>query len=66
MWPDGRTALYAIWKACVRVGIIPPGVPGSPWDDLGVETQALVLGFDQTASHDEDELAGSLAGAKML
>jgi hypothetical protein len=26
------------------------------WDDCGVWTQALILAFDQTMSHDEDEM----------
>lgn len=50
----------------MRVGIIPPGVPGSPWDDYGVDIQSQVLAFDQVASHDEEEMAAAMAGAKLL
>jgi hypothetical protein len=50
------------------VGIRPPGVPGPGpgWDDCGVATQAQIMAFDQTISHDEDERAATFAGAKML
>jgi hypothetical protein len=64
MWPDYRTGLYAIWKACLRVGIRPPGVP-QHWDDCGVVAQALILAFDQTCSHEEDERAAQMVGARM-
>jgi hypothetical protein len=64
MWPEYRTGLYATWKACLRVGIRPPGVPAS-WDDCGVVMQALILAFDQTASHEEAECAMQSIGARM-
>lgn len=64
MWHPGRTTLYAIWRACERLGIRPPGVKAS-WEDHATEMQALILAFDQVASHDESEWESSLAGAKM-
>jgi hypothetical protein len=65
IFPEYRTGEYAIWKACARLAVRPPGVPAC-WDDCGVWTQALILAFDQTASHDEEERAAQLAGARML
>lgn len=50
-----------MWKACVRLGVKPPGVPDS-WENMGVITQALVLAFDQVMTHDEDERSVALAG----
>jgi hypothetical protein len=35
------------------------------WEDHATEMQALILAFDQVASHDESEWESSLAGAKM-
>ena len=32
IWPEYRTGEYAIWKACARLGIRPPGVKAC-WDD---------------------------------
>lgn len=34
------------------------------WDDCGVETQALIIAFDQTATYDEEQWQAKLAGAK--
>ena len=54
----------------MRVGIRPPGIPPRTpgelgWGDLSVETQALILGFDQVASHDQEAHELALAGARM-
>ena len=45
--PSYRTGEYAVWRACERLGIRPPGVKAS-WDECGLETQALIVAFDQT------------------
>lgn len=55
MIPAGRTAHYAVWRACERVGIRPPDVAAS-WDDCNVFAQAEVLAFDQIRQHEEHEL----------
>jgi hypothetical protein len=55
---------YSVWRACERLGIRPPEVKES-WDDCSVCTQALILAFDQVASHDEAEWESQLAGARM-
>lgn len=56
--------MYAVWRACARLGIRPPGVPSS-WDECGVVIQAHILAYDQIASHDELEQEAALAGAKL-
>ena len=64
MWPEGRTTQYAVWRACERLGIRPPGVKES-WDDHAVEMQSIILAYDQVASHDESEWEASVAGVQM-
>ena len=61
--PAYRTGEYAVWRACERLGIRPPGVKAS-WDECGLETQALIVAFDQTRSYDESEWEAQLAGAR--
>ena len=63
LWPPRRTAEYSVWCACERVGILPPGVKPA-WDDCSVETQALIVAFDQTRSYDESEREARLMGAR--
>ena len=57
--------MYTTWKACLRVGMRPPGVPES-WDKCGVVTQALVLAFHQVCEHEESERDVALAGARKV
>ena len=64
LWPSGPTGEYAVWGACERLGILPPGVKPA-WDDCGVEAQALIVAFHQTRSYDEAERDAQLAGARM-
>jgi hypothetical protein len=42
----------------------PPEVP-SRWEDCSSMLQAEIIAFEQTMSHDEDEKAAALAGAKL-
>jgi hypothetical protein len=35
------------------------------WDECGLETQALIVAFDQIASYDEQEREAQLLGARM-
>lgn len=44
--PDGRTFNYAMWRACERFGILPPGIPGG-WDDLDVIIQSRLISYSQ-------------------
>ena len=43
---------YAIWTACCRVGVRPPGCEAE-WEDCNPETQAAIIEFDRIRSHDE-------------
>jgi len=47
--PKGRTELYAIWSACERFGIKPPGVKDT-WEDCDVFTKANLLAYGQIRS----------------
>lgn len=62
MWPDYRTELFAIWRACERLKILPPGVKGS-WDQCGPDVQCMILAYDQTREHDEAEHASAMIKA---
>ena len=62
LWPPHRTGRYAIWCACERLGIRPPGVKPS-WDECGLEERALILAFDQTRTFDCQEREAQLLGA---
>lgn len=55
--------MYAIWRACERFGVKPPGVK-SRWEDMTAEEQKLLIAYDQVASHDELQVQSQLAGAK--
>lgn len=50
-----------IWKACIRLGIKPPGIPDK-WEDCTSDQQSLILGFHQLCEHDEAE---SFTGMKI-
>lgn len=50
--PSGRTGKYAIWHACERMGIRPPGVAPS-WDKCSVDARAELIGFDHVRCHEE-------------
>ena len=48
----------------VKLGVRPPGVRPA-WDDCGVQTQALIVAFDQTRAFDESEREARMLGARM-
>ncbi len=50
--PKWRDGLYAVWRACERFGILPPGVRSS-WDDNLLDYQALLLGYDEVRTYEE-------------
>lgn len=54
--------MFAIWKACILVGIRPPGLKPS-WDECGADLQALIMGFAQLHDYDEAEWEATLHGA---
>jgi len=63
-FPEFRTGIFAIWKACRRVGLRPPSLPQS-WDDCSSLQKALILSFDQVCDHDEFKEQAMLAGAEI-
>jgi len=44
--PKGRKELYAIWRACERFNIRPPGVAAC-WDDCSIDTRSNLIGCSQ-------------------
>lgn len=52
--PKGRTADYAIWRACERFGLIPPGVRRY-WEDNDWWSQVCLIGYDQGRQVEEVE-----------
>jgi len=50
----GRSGLYSLWDACIRVGVRPPGLAES-FEDCSIEEQAHIIGYDQIKSVEEDE-----------
>lgn len=68
MIPDFRTMQYAIFRACERFQIIPPGFPEVfgklNWDRLSAMQQARLLGYDQLANYDQEKWEAKLAGNK--
>lgn len=57
--------MFAIWSACARFGVKPPGVKDT-WDECDVETQARLVAFHQLAENDDWDLQVKLAGAKVM
>jgi hypothetical protein len=41
---------YAIWEACVAVGVKPPGCK-EHWEDCNVDTQAKIIAYHQFSEH---------------
>jgi hypothetical protein len=56
--------MYAIYKACARFGIRPPGVKDS-WEDIPPPIQARLLQADQGMEYDELKQWGAFFGAKL-
>ena len=56
--PSGRTFLYAVWKACLRCGIKPPGVAGS-WDECSPVVQAQMIAFMEIAEYEFQGIVSS-------
>lgn len=61
--PEGRSMEYAIWRACERFGIRPPGTTVS-WEDCNVMVQAALLSYDQIRQIEEAKWQAALAGAR--
>ena len=63
--PDGRTQLYAIWRACERFGVLPPNIKSS-WDDMLAPMHMELIAYDQVRQIEELKYDASLAGAKLI
>ena len=59
MLPEYRTQEYAVWRACERFGIRPPGVKAD-WDKMVPWHQMQLLAYSQIRENEEVKLA--LAG----
>jgi len=57
---------FAVWEACERLGIRPPGVKAS-WDEMeeDIIAQSLILAFNQIRTMEEQKWQAELAGAKV-
>lgn len=50
--PKYRTQRYAVWKACERLGVLPPDIKGS-WDENNIVSQAAILAYERIRSNEE-------------
>jgi hypothetical protein len=55
---------YAIWRACERLGILPPGVE-SRWEDMSAWEQAYALGYHHIRDYEEAKEFAAQMGAKL-
>lgn len=62
--PDGRTTKFAIWRACERFRMLPPGVK-ERFDDCTAVAQAELIAFDQIRTIEDTRFQAALAGAKI-
>ena len=63
--PQSRTQEYAVWKACERFGVLPPGVLKN-WEEMLPWHQAMLLAFNQIRENEEFELATAMAGVNAM
>lgn len=52
MIPGGRTQEYAVWRACERFGVRPPGVQ-SEFTDCPPWFQVMLIAYDQIRQTEE-------------
>jgi hypothetical protein len=57
---------FAVWEACERFGIRPPGVKPS-WDEMeeDIITQSLLLAYNQIRTIEDQQWDAQCAGAKV-
>lgn len=51
---------YAIWRACERFGIRPPGVR-EHYDDMSVSAKAMLISYDQIRQIEDNKRDATLA-----
>lgn len=56
--------MHAVWQACVRVSVRPPGLPAS-WDEATAPQQAMILGFNQIEADDEYRAQAKVNGMEI-
>jgi hypothetical protein len=54
--PPGRSYKFAVWRACERMGLKPPGITVDNWEDLDVVSQSNLLGYDQIRGYEDVEM----------
>lgn len=52
--PKYRKEIYAVYRACERFGIRPPGVSSS-WDEMSPLMQATLIAYSQIREYEEYE-----------
>ena len=62
--PQGRSATYLIWRACERLGLMPPGLK-EEFGDNNMWAQALIMAYHQIREIEETKWQAALAGAKI-
>lgn len=55
MLPNFRTQEYSIWRACERLGILPPSIKHS-WDDNHPWLQCMIIGYNQVRELEEHKI----------
>jgi hypothetical protein len=63
--PEGRTQDYAIWRACERFGVLPPGLR-KHYDDLPPWFQAMLIAYDQIRQIEEAKELGLMATGRIM
>lgn len=58
---------FAVWEACERFGIRPPGIKLS-WDEMSedVISQSLLIAYNQIRDQENKKWQMELAGAKAI
>ncbi len=59
---SGRTMVFAIWRACERFGILPPGTTRQ-FDECNTWAQSMIVSYDQIRQIEEDKRDVMLAKA---
>ena len=58
--PKYRKGLYAIWRACERLRILPPNVK-QDWNGNDILTQAYILAYERIRDYEDSENLNAMA-----
>lgn len=61
--PANRKALYLIWRACERFGILPP-TTRSRWEDCNPDGQSALIAYEQIRQREDFDEKKAFAGVK--